>query len=77
VKVALRSVPDAFEALLQLLNSEYPVIQHQALLALIHATENGRFIPRLSLSEISPVTSNQFYVASYRHVIVPARTEDS
>jgi len=41
VKAALHDVPDAFEALLQLLHSEYPVIQHQALVALSHAAENG------------------------------------
>jgi len=41
VKAALHSVPRAFEKLLQLLESEYPVIQHQALVALCHAADNG------------------------------------
>jgi len=43
VKGALHGVPNAFEALLQLLQSDYPVIQHQALVALGHAAGNGRF----------------------------------
>jgi len=41
VKDALHDVPNVFEALLQLLRSEYPVIQHQALTALSLAAENG------------------------------------
>ena len=41
MKAMLHDVPNTFEALLQLLESEYPVIQHQALVALCHAAENG------------------------------------
>jgi len=41
VKATLRDVPGVFDALLELLYSEYPVIQHQALLALSLAAENG------------------------------------
>ena len=41
MKVALRDVPNVFEKLLRLLRSEYPVIQHQALIALSLAAENG------------------------------------
>lgn len=41
MKDALRGVPKVFEALLQLIRSEYAVIQHQALVALSLAAENG------------------------------------
>ena len=41
MKDALHHVPNVFDALLQLLRSQYPVIQHQALVALSLAAENG------------------------------------
>jgi len=53
VKAALHDVPNVFEVLLELIYSEYPVIQHQALVALSLAAENGvhwcTFICRHSL----------------------------
>jgi len=41
VKAAVCNVPHVFDVLLNLLESEYPVIQHQALVALSLAAENG------------------------------------
>ena len=41
MKAALHDVPNVFEVLLELIYSEYPVIQHQALVALSLAAENG------------------------------------
>ena len=41
VKVTLHDYPSAFQALLQLLQSEYPVIQYNAVVALSLAAENG------------------------------------